>query len=371
MLYNTDIFLRLNVLAIIFALQINMFQYANSHSMKKNICLKDIAKKAGVSITTVSLVLNGKEKNGRIGAVVADKIKCIAKEMNYSPNNIARGLRVGRTNTISLIVADISNSFFASLAFYIQEQAEIYGYTVIITNTNESTSQISRIICAMKSSQVDGFIIVPTEESETNIEYLQKSGTPFVLLDRYFPNIPSSHVIVNNYHAAYEGTRFLISSGCKRIAMLIYATNLQHIQDRRRGYEDALKKESIFFPSLVKCVSYERITEDIRQAINELMNESIKVDGIFFATNSMSLMGIKQLLRLHIQIPEKFKIVCFDKSDAFDFSTIPISYIQQPISEIGKMSVHLLLDQIKGERLTPVHIELYASLIMKFKQPLS
>lgn len=328
----------------------------------KRVSLKDIAEKAGVSTATVSLVLNGKEKEGRIGIEVTEKIRRIAKEMNYSPNNLARGLRIGRSNTISLIVADISNYFFANLAFQVQEHAEKYGYTVIMANTNESSEKMGRMISAMRSRQVDGFIIVPTEEGESYIEELKESNTPFVLLDRYFPSIPCSHVVVNNYHAAFEGTKILIGSGCKRIALLIYGANLQHMKDRMRGYEDALKRAGLYQPNLIKFISHENIAADVRNAIKELREEKEKVDGVFFATNNISLLGIKQLLESGIKIPNEVKVLCFDKNEAFDFSGLSLSYIQQPIPEMGKMCVDLLIEQMKGARTTPVNIELYASL---------
>ncbi len=327
------------------------------------ISLKDIAEKVGVSTATVSLVLNGKEKTGRIGKEIAEKIRLAAKEMNYEPNNLARGLRIGRSNTIALIVADISNTFFANLAFHIQEYAEKFGYTVIITNTNESTEKMGKVIATLKSRQVDGFIIVPTEEGEKYIGELQKAGSPIVLLDRYFPGIPICHVVVNNYHASYEGTKLLIESGCKNIGLLIYKNQLPHIQDRKRGYTDALLKAGIFQPDMIKEIHYESIQEDIMRSIDELAQGEHPADGIFFATNTISMSGIKRLLQLNKRIPEDIRVVCFDKNEAFEFSKMPIPCIQQPIPEMGRMAVDILIEQIKEKKAAPVHIELYATLL--------
>jgi LacI family transcriptional regulator len=311
------------------------------------VSLKDIAQEVGVSTATVSLVLNGKEKDGRVGNGVAERIRQKAKEMNYEPNNLARGLRIGKSNTIGLIVADISNLFFANLAFHIQEQAEKFGYSVIITNTNESDLKMEKMIHILKSRLVDGLIIVPTEHGEPFIKNLVKLNMPVVLIDRHFPQINISSVIVDNYNASKKALKSLIDQGCKKIGLVIYKNDLQNMLDRKKGYVDVLKECDLYDPDLIKEISYSFITNDITIATESLLSNGNKVDGIFYATNTLSMLGIKQLLDLKVKIPEDVKVVCFDKSDAFDFTNVPIPYIQQPIPEMGKKAVQLLIEQIK------------------------
>lgn len=326
------------------------------------VSIKDIAKKVGVSNATVSLVLNGKGKEGRIGEEVTKKVLRTAKELNYEPNNFARGLKMGRSNTIGLIVADISNSFFANIAFYIQEYAEVYGYSVIITNTNESGNKMGKMISVLKSRQVDGFIIIPTEDGEAYISGLQKTKTPLVLLDRYFPDIPVSHIVVNNHHASFNAANLLLDSGCKTIALIIYDNILPHMQEREKGYREALIKGKCYNPELTKKIRYANIEEDVSRAIRELLEKNPEVDGIFFATNSISVIGIKQLLKAGVRIPEDIKVVCFDKSEAFDFTPFPIPYVQQPIPEMSKKAVDILMEQIKTSSAEPTTMEMFASL---------
>lgn len=326
------------------------------------VSIKDIAKKVGVSNATVSLVLNGKEKEGRIRKEVAEKVLQAAKDLNYQPNNFARGLRMGRSNTIGLIVADISNSFFANIAFYIQEYAEEYGYSVIITNTSESGEKMGKMINVLKSRQVDGFIIVPTEDGEEYISELSKTKTPIVLLDRYFPNLPISHIVVNNYHASFNASNLLLDSGCKNVGLIIYDNKLPHMQDREKGYKEALIKKNCYNPALTKKISYSNIEKDIENAIEELLKEKPKVDGIFFATNSISVIGIKHLIKVGAHIPEEIKVVCFDKNEAFEFTPFPIPYVQQPIQEMSKTSVKVLMEQIKESKTIPTTMEMFATL---------
>ena len=325
------------------------------------VSIKDIAIALGVSNATVSLVINGKEKEGRVGHEMAGKIRAKAKELNYEPNNLARSLRIGRSETIGLIVADISNIFFATLAFHIQEYAEKLGYTIIITNTNEDTSKMEKMIQTLQSRQVDGFIIVPTENGEEYISKLVKSKIPVVLLDRCFPAIETSHVMIDNYQTSWLATKHLIALGCKKIALLTYQNKLHHMIERKRGYVEAVQKASIFDPELIKEVSYENITEDTTNAINELLQ--IKdLDGIFFSTDSICVAGIKYMQQLDRNLFKKIKQMSFDKNEIFDFVNYDVPYMMQPLPEMGRKAIDILMNQIINKSNKTEKIELQASL---------
>lgn len=317
--------------------------------MARQISLKDIAEKVGVSSATVSLVLNGKEKGGRVGVEMAKRIRNVAKELNYKPNNLARGLRMGRSQAIGLIVADIANPFFADLSFRIQEYAEKLNYTVIITNTNESVEKMDRMIDILKAQQVDGYLIVPTEYGESSVKNLIDNSVPIVLIDRYFPEMEVNYVIVNNYSASKKITEYLISSGCQRIVMVNYKNRLIHIQERERGYIDALNEANLCDNELIKRVSYGNLHEEMHDIIKELVSGEDRVDGVFFATNSLAIAGIKQLIRLHINIPEEIRVACFDKNETLSLFGAKIPHANQPIPEIGKQAVDLLIKQIENK----------------------
>ena len=150
----------------------------------KKISLKVLADEVGVSVASVSLVLNGKNKNKRVSEEVSQKIIEKAAELNYVPNSLAKGLKMGQSKTIGLIVADISNVFFGTLALHIQNYAEKEGYTVVIGNTNERLEEMDKMITFLNSRQVDGLIITPTEGSEKLVQSLIKHKKPLVLVDR-------------------------------------------------------------------------------------------------------------------------------------------------------------------------------------------
>lgn len=316
----------------------------------KKVSIKDIAQKAGVSNATVSLVLSGKVKTGRVSKEKADQIRAIAQEMNYQPNNLARSLQSGRSETIGLLVADISNPFFGTLALYIQQQIEAAGYAVIIMNTNESDQQMGKMINILKNRQVDGYIIVPTEHGESYVQQLADAGTPLVLIDRYYPAIQTYSVMLDGYQASYQAARLLIEAGARRPALLVYGSTQSHMSDRRYGYVDALKQAGLYHPELVCEVNFSTLPQDVSAAIAYLKEQ--QADGLFAVTISISLAAIRALHTQGVKIQEDMRLVCFDKSEVFDFMPHPIPYILQPVEAMARKAVDFLLEQmVDGQRL--------------------
>ena len=209
--------------------------------MKKRVSLKDVANHLGVSTALVSYVVNGKEKEARVGTEMAEKIRKAIAELNYQPNLIAKSLKSGRTNTIGLIVADISNPFFSNIARIIEDEAQKHGYVVIFGSSDESAKKSKDLVDVFLNRQVDAFIIAPAAGTEKQIKALQKRNVPFVLIDRYFHDVEADSVRINNFEAAGSAVQHLIKNKRSRIAMMAYDTDLPHMQDRKEGYKAALK----------------------------------------------------------------------------------------------------------------------------------
>ena len=311
----------------------------------KKTSLNDIAQKLGVSKTLVSLVLNGKAKEHRISDDIRKKVIDLAKELNYQPNQIAKGLRTGKTNTIGLIIADIANPFFGKLGREIEREASRHGYRVIFCSSDEKAENAKLQIEMLQQGQVDGFIISPPAGSEEQIRTLENGNTPYVLIDRYFPDIESNYIVVDNLRAAYEGTKHLIDSGCKRIACISINAGLVNMDERLEGYKKALIEASVKIDeNLIKILPFSHEIDDVMKAIKDLIakKESI-VDAILFATSKVGVMGIQCLQALNLKIPKDVAIVSFDDPDAYKISQPPITAIAQPLEEIGKQSVKMLL----------------------------
>jgi LacI family transcriptional regulator len=330
--------------------------------MNGKVSLKDVAKYLGVSTALVSYVINNKEKEARVSEKMVKKIREAVVKLNYQPNQIAKSLKSGRSNTIGLIVADISNPFFSSIARIIEDEARKKGYVVIFGSSDESAEKSQDLLTVFQNRQVDAFIIAPAENTEKQIQALQKKGIPVVLIDRYFPNLQVDNVHIDNFHAAYNAVEHLINNGRKKIAMMAYDTNLPHIQERENGYKAALKAHGIRFKKeWLKEASYQNIEKDVADKMNELLFPELKVDAFFFATNTLAVESLKIINQSGIKVPDELALIAFDESDAFDFFYSPLSYVSQSLEGMGKGAVNLVIDRLKDNK------KEYTNLIIKEK----
>jgi LacI family transcriptional regulator len=332
--------------------------------MVKRVSLKDIAEKEGVSIALVSYVMNGKEKEKRVGADVVERIKRTAHELNYKPNQIAKSLRTGTTKTIGLIVADIANPFFGNLARVIEDEAGKYGYSVIIGSSDEDSQKSAVLLELLVNRQVDGFIIVPAEGTASQIKSLKDRGIPLVLTDRYFKEVVTNYVVLDNYEASYEAISQLIKNGYRKIGMVAYKSALIHMQERIGGYVEAMKANGLENEIRIEEVRYSNFNADIEKALNHLTNGKNKIDALLFATGILTIAGLYCIKKLTLRVPQELAVIGFDRNEAYDFFYSPLTYIEQPIAEIGKEAVKLLIDQISGSDKV-AHIKIRHNLIIR------
>lgn len=317
--------------------------------MAKRVLLKDIAAKVGVSTALVSYVMNGLEKEKRVGAEIVKRIREVARELDYKPNQIAQSLRRGTTQTLGVILADISNPFFGHLARVIEDEAGKLGYTVIFGSSDEDSVKSDRLIQTFSDRQVDGFIIVPAENSASQIRKLFETGTPLVQIDRCYTEIESNYVGLDNFNASLQAVTALIKNGRKRIAMVAYRSSLNHMEERIAGYKEAMETYGLQHNIRIVELDYVGYLEETDRYMQELLNIEEPVDGLFFATNSVSMVGLYWIKNNKIRVPEEVAIIGFDGNEAFDFFYAPLSYVEQPITEMGQEAVRLIIEQIKGK----------------------
>lgn len=330
--------------------------------MKKKVSLKEVANRLGVSIALVSYVANNREKELRISPATVTEIRNMLQEMGYQPNQIAKSLKGGKTHTIGLIVADISNSFFSHIARIIEDEARKHGYVVIFGSNDENADKSKDLIQALLNRQVDAFIIAPAANTEAQLQELQQQHVPFVLIDRYFANIESDVVRTDNYKASYHAVQHLLQHGHQRIAILADDTYLDHIQQRKRGYQDALKDANIAFQNeWLQLASYEHLQTDVQKALQNWQH----IDAIFFTNNWLAIEALKQLQAKGIQIPKDLAILSYDQCDAFDLFNPPITHINQSLSEIGREALRLTIEKINAPATTIHTIDIPASLVIR------
>lgn len=311
------------------------------------VLIQDIADRLGLSKSTVSLILNGKAKEGRICEATCKKVLEAAAEMRYQPNEIARSLSTGKTRSIGVVVTDISNEFFGYLTYYIQKQARKYGYCVIVANSNENLDDFNEAVATLLNRQTDGILLVPVDGGEDTAKRIADRNVPLVQVDRYYPDLAFSYVIVNNYESSVDATEKLIKKGCRRIAVVCYGFQNTLIE-RKQGCVDTLKRHGLLDNDIIKDIDFANQEEDIRQAILDLKNCKEKVDAIFFCSRRVFTNGLKYISQEGIRIPEDMQLFCFDRMDLFSIMNVPINYIEQPVQEIAEQAVDILMEKIKS-----------------------
>lgn len=331
---------------------------------RKKVTLKDIAIKAGVSTALVSYVMNGKEKDGKVSKEMAIKINAIANEMNFKPHFIARSLRSGKSKTLGLVIADISNPFFANIARVVENEAKRFGYTVFYGSSDEDAAKSSDLIDVLIDRSVDGFIIVSAENSQQKIRDLIDQNIPFVLLDRFFPEIQTNYVSTNNYQAAFDACTHLVEMGYKNIGLIAYDSALHHMKERVRGYQDALQVHGIVpHESWLKKVLLKEVQLKTRQAIDDMVSSKKPVDAIIFSTYNLAVNSLKYINELGLRVPEDIGVVSFGQAELFDLYHCPITFIMQQMDELGKKAVELLIHKINHPESANKQILMQASLI--------
>ncbi len=310
----------------------------------KSISIRDIAQAVGVSTTTVSFVLNGKAKEKRISEDLRDRILETAARLNYRPNQVARGLRTGQTNTLGLIVEDISNPFFAQLARVVEHEADRSGYTVMFCSTENSDERATALLYMLRHRQMDGFIIVPTPGIKKEIELLAADERPFVLVDRYFPDLDTCYVTVDNFKGAFEGASLLLRQGYKKTALVTVDSIQVQMMERERGFNSALErgKKKTGTENVLR-IPYDYSTSKAVEAIAAFIRKDPQLDGIFFTTNYLGVAGLEAIRLAGRQIPDQMGVVCFDDNDLFRLGSPSISVIAQPIAAIAEKAVEVLL----------------------------
>lgn len=316
--------------------------------------IKDIAKRAEVSITTVSFILNGKAEKMRISKEVIKRVEEIIQELGFKPNQVARSLRTGNTKTIGLIVEDISNPFFSAIARLIEDKAYKKGYKISYSSTENDPVKARDLIEMFKSRKVDAYIIAPVPGIEEDIRQLLAERIPVVIFDRNLPNLDVNYVVVDNFEGGYSATEFLINKGRKNIAFVTVDVEVDQINNRFLGYEKALRDHGIDAneKTLVK-IPFDSTEEDTNNRLKILFEENPQIDAVFFSTNYLAVRGLFFLKRIQKPINDGFMIVAYDDQDVFRIHSPPISVVDQPIEQIAEKIIDIILQELSVDRSLP------------------
>ncbi|CAM2864295.1 LacI family transcriptional regulator [Chryseobacterium flavum] len=330
----------------------------------KRSSIKDIAKLAGVSVATVSYVLNRKEGQ-RISEETRKKIFEIAETINYTPNKIAKSLKTNKTKLLGLIVADISNDFYSHMARNLEDKALKLGYTLIIGSSDENAEKFERLTQLFSQQQVDGMIVAPVAGSEKTLENLIDIKYPVVTIDRYLKGVSVPGITIDNQEIAESTASLLLNKNFDKMIYVGYETDLPHLLDRQHGFEKAVSSSSKTIEIQYLLVGLENIVQEVHSKLESALGKTPENTALYFSSNKLAVAGLSYLVKNNIKVPEQVSVLAFDETDAYDLFPTEITYIQQPIEEMAEEAIKLLDGQITDYTATGKRITLSAKLVAK------
>jgi len=290
----------------------------------------DVAKKAKVSVVTVSRLLNNPDI---VSSRTANKIFQVMEELNYQPSQAARYLVQKRTNTIGVIMPDIKNTFFNSWFRFIEEYSSERDYNLVLCNTDEDPVKELKYVKLLHSQRVDGAIIAPI--TKASVEYLLKSKVRFILFDRIFKEFNTNFVSTDHYKGSYDATEYLIRLGHKKIAILKGNGTLYPDVERFAGFKNAMKKYNIRIDTdlILNC----EFNEDKALLATKLLLQRTEKPTVIFPFNGLMSVGvIKAIQQLKLSIPDDISLLSFDEIPGSDIFRPEITHIMQPVNTLGK-----------------------------------
>ncbi|MCR3759603.1 LacI family transcriptional regulator [Clostridium felsineum] len=302
------------------------------------VTMKDIAKKSGVSQATVSRVISG---NVSVNPEIKRKVMEWVRKLDYKPNIIAQSLVKNKSLLIGVIITDISNPFFSDIIKSVEGEAAKYGYSIILCNTDWNLDKEKKYISIMKSYNVDGILIVPSNAKDTYFKSLKNINIPIVVITQ---NIDGFNCVsISHYLSAKDVAKHLISMGYSKFVFVGSKED-----EKCRGFKDEIESSGFKVENDFFVVSDKAVNTDLKELLeSNLKNEDT---GIFAYNDIEALVVLHLLKEMKVEIPEKIALVGFDNTFISKEVSPTLSSVAQPIEEIGRQSVEILIDNICGKK---------------------
>jgi LacI family transcriptional regulator len=322
--------------------------------------MKDIAAKTGLGLATISKYINGGKvkENNRIALEKA------VKELDFTVNEIARGLKTSRTKTIGVIIPEFTNIFCMSIVSIIEDILRQNGYGLIVCDCRSDAKLEAETVSFLLKKKVDGIINMPVTNDGSHLQSAKALGVPTVLIDRMIANLECDSVLIDNVDAASMAINLLIENGHTHIAIICGPQDIFTSQQRLLGYHQSLLQNSIM-PN-EKYIAYGNNTiQSGFEAMKKLVQNKNEISALFVTNYEMTLGAIIALNELGIVIPDDFSLIGFDNQELAMVVRPKLTVISQPIQEIGKQTANLLLSRLtQKDNKEPQTINLKTNLII-------
>jgi len=321
------------------------------------VTIKDVAAHVGVTDMTVSRVVNG---SGAVSEALRERVTNAIEELGYVPNRLARGLRSSRTHTIALVVTDVTNPFFTTIARGVEDAASDRENLVLLCNTDESEKEELRYLEMLSQQSVDGVLLVPAKSGIAAREFAVKRGLPIVMLDRRVPMEDVSVVRCDSREGAAAMARYLVGLGHRELAVLAGPVGVPTSDDRVAGFVGALHDLGAR-----ANVLYGRFSTDSgRDGVERAMGTRPHPTALFALNNFVTIGALQKLNALGLRVPEDVALVGFDDLPPAMVGQPFLTVVSQPAYEMGRKAVEVLLDGLDGSA-PPQEILLPTELIVR------
>ncbi|HEY7035239.1 MAG TPA: LacI family DNA-binding transcriptional regulator [Thermomicrobiales bacterium] len=317
--------------------------------------IRSVADEAGVSITTVSNVINGRHQ--QMAPETLDRVLSAMERLGYRPNRVAQSLVTNRTATIGLIMGEVTNALYPPVTIGAEAACRAAGYSLLLANADGIDTE-RRLVEVMRAKQVDGLVLFSVSFLDVANDHLlraQAEGTPVVAINRHLPDgAPLSTVWFDHHGGGYQATQHLIALGHRRIAHVAGPAHRFTGQQRRRGYEKALREARIpLDPSLIAEGDYSFESGEI--LMERLWAE--RPTAVFVGGDAMALGALRALARLGVRVPADLSLVAFGNPDCVRYATPAISTIDLPVAAAGRTAVELVLHRLADRDGAPAETE--------------
>ncbi|HEV2514242.1 MAG TPA: LacI family DNA-binding transcriptional regulator [Devosia sp.] len=325
------------------------YRFLDEHTFWREIdilvTIRDVAKRAGVSVPTVSRVLN---KHPGVGEELVARTLAAIADLNYHPSRAAQQLRTQDSGRVAVVFSDLSNQFHISVLKGIEQVLSVEGISITIGNADQDPKREAALIDIVLSDNAKGLIIAPTREDVPAVERAVEQGLPVVVVDRRMRNVAVDTIYTDSAKGAQDAVRHLIELGNQRVAMISGPIHLTSAQDRYSGYMQAISDAAISFdPSLLRFGDYRQ--ESGYRLARELMGLEQPPSAIFVANNAMTIGALNAIHEMGRAIPEEIAIVGFDEVDWAISLNPPLTTVAQSPVEIGVGAATMLLERIAGK----------------------
>lgn len=323
--------------------------------------MRDVAEHAGVSVTTVSHVINNTRP---VSDALRQRVEAVMLDLGYQPNTLARSLRRGETHTIGVIVPDNSNPFFAEVARGIEDTSFDHGYSVILCNSDRDLHKERLYINVLLEKQVDGILFVAAGMSADNIQPLFERSLPLVVVDRQIPSLAVDSVLAANQHGGWLATQYLLELGHRRIGCIVGPEDIASSGERVAGYHQALSDHNVP-PDNQLIIRGDFRYESGYSAGNQLLSLDDPPTAIFACNDLMAVGVMAKALEIGLSVPGDLSVIGFDDIRPAIYANPPITTIKQPKYEMGVASTELLLARMRDNERAPQQQILDTSLVIR------